>query len=58
MRDTSSSEQFSTHVGVYCVVTWSLLKHTDSNVTEYLTKISLFLEDCAIWGLSARKSIY
>ena len=45
--DNSSSEQFSTHFGVYCVIIRSLLKHTDLNITEFLTKITLLLEDCA-----------
>ena len=49
------------HILVYAVVTGSLLKHTDSNITEFLPKILLFLEDCATWGLSQvlsdRKSI-
>ena len=36
----------STHFGVFCVITQSLLKHTDSNVTEFLTEIPLLLKDC------------
>ena len=52
MYDNSSSEQFSTHSGVFCVIKRSLLKHTYLNVTEFLTGIPLFLEDCASWGLS------
>ena len=30
------SEQFSTHFGACCVITRSLLKHTDLNITEFL----------------------
>ena len=30
----------------------SLLKHTDLNITEFLSKILLFPEDCASSGLS------
>ena len=46
MYDNSSSEQFYTHFGVFCVIARSLLKHTDLNITEFLTKIPLFPEDC------------
>ena len=35
-----------------CVITRSLLKHTDLNITEFLPKILLFPEDCASLGLS------
>ena len=45
--DNRSSEQFSTHFGVFCVIARSLLKHTDLNITEFFTKILLFPEDCA-----------
>ena len=31
---------------------WSFLKHTDLNITEFLTKILLFPEDCTCSGLS------
>ena len=56
------SEQFSTHFGASCVITRSLLKHTDLNRTDFLSKILLFLEDCASSGLSQdppnKKTIY
>ena len=42
----------STHFGVFCIITRSLLKYTDLNITEFLTKIIVFLEDCASKGLS------
>ena len=35
-----------------CVITRSLLKHTDLNVTEFLPKNLLFPEYCAPSGLS------
>ena len=35
-----------------CVITRSFLKHTDLNVTEFLTKILLFPEDCTCSDLS------
>ena len=35
-----------------CVITRSLLKHTNLNTTEILSKILLFPEDCASSGLS------
>ena len=35
-----------------CVITRSLLKHTDLNLTKFLIKILLFPEDCAPSGLS------
>ena len=42
--------------------TRSLLKHTDLNRTEFLSKILLFTEDCASSGLSQdpsnKKTIY
>ena len=38
--------------GVFCVITRSLLKHTDINITDFLTKILLFPEDSAFSGLS------
>ena len=44
--------QFFTHFGVFCVIARSLLKNTDLNITECLTKILLFPEDCASLGLS------
>ena len=47
-----SSEQFSTHFGVFCVTTPSLLKHIGLNITEFLTEIPIFLKDCAFYGLS------
>ena len=44
----------------WCVL--SLLKHTDLNRTEFLSKILLFPEDCASSGLSQdpsnKKTIY
>ena len=42
----------STHFGVYCVITRSLLKHTDLNITEFLPKPLLFHEYCASSDLS------
>ena len=53
---------FSTHFGTCCVITRSLLKDTDLNRTEFLSKILLFPEDCASSGLSQdpsnKKTIY
>ena len=45
------------------VITRSLLKHTDLNIIEFLSKILLFPEDCASSGLSQdlsnkKKTIY
>ena len=37
--------------GVCCVITWSFLKHTDLNITEFSPKILLFHEDCTSSGL-------
>ena len=42
---------FYTFWCVFCYYT-SLLKHTDLNRTEFLSKILLFPEDCASSGLS------
>ena len=39
-----------------CVITRSLLKHTDLNITNFLPKIQLFPEDCASSGLSQAPS--
>ena len=36
----------------FCVITRSLLKHTDLNITGVLPKILLFPDDCASSGLS------
>ena len=45
-----------------CVITRSLLKDTELNITEFLPKILLFPEDCASSGLSQdpsdKKAIY
>ena len=52
---TLSSEQFSTHFGVCCVVTRSIVKPTDANKLEFRQKSHkmLFLaKDCASQGLS------
>ena len=35
-----------------CVITRSFLKHTDLNITEFLSKTLLFPEDCTSSGLS------
>ena len=43
---------FFSHFGACFVITRSLLKHTDLNITEFLSKILLFPEDCASSGLS------
>ena len=40
------------YFGVFYVITRSLLKHTDLNITGFLPKILLFLEDCSFSGLS------
>ena len=48
----NDQNKFSTHFGACCVITWSLLKHTDLNITEFLAKTLLFPEDCASSGLS------
>ena len=52
----------SIHFGVFSVITQSLLKHTDLNITEFLPKILLFPEDCASLRLSQdpsdKKAIY
>ena len=37
--------------GACCVITRSLLKHTDLNITDFLSKILLFPENCASSGL-------
>ena len=37
---------------VCCVITRSFLKHTDLIITEFLSKILLFPEDCTCSGLS------
>ena len=37
---------------VLLLITRSLLKHTNTNITEFLTIILLFPEDCASSGLS------
>ena len=39
MYDTLLSEQFSTHFGVCCVVTQSLLKPTDAIIKKYLQEL-------------------
>ena len=48
--------------GACCVITRSLLKHTDLNITEFLSKILLFPKDCASSDLSQdpsnKKAIY
>ena len=36
----------------FCVITRSLLKHTDLNITGVLPKILLFPDDCASSSLS------
>ena len=41
---------------VCCVITRSLLKHIDLNITIFLPKILLFPEDCASSGLSQNPS--
>ena len=51
------------HTLVHIVLlTRSLLKHTDLNITEFLSKFLLFPEDCASSGLSQdpsnKKTIY
>ena len=50
------------HILVRVVITRSLLKHTDLNITEFLSKILLFPKDCASLGLSQdpsnKKTIY
>ena len=43
---------FFTHFGVCYDIIRSLLKYTNLNITEFLTKILLFLEYCAFSGLS------
>ena len=49
---------------LWCVLYYytSLLKHTDLNITDFLSKILLFPEDCASSGLSQdpsyKKTIY
>ena len=43
----NAQKQFSIQFSVCCVITRSFLKHTDLNVTEFLTKILLFPEDCS-----------
>ena len=51
------------HILVHVVLLHGhLLKHTDLNITEFLSKILLFPEDCASSGLSQdpsnKKTIY
>ena len=52
----------STYFGACCLITRSLLKHTDLNGTEFLSKILLLPEDCAFSSLSqdpsSKKTIY
>ena len=52
----------SSHFGACCVITRSLSKHTDLNITEFLSKFLLFPKDCASSGLSQdpsnKKTIY
>ena len=45
-----------TNYYTFCVITRSLLKHTDLNITGVLPKILLFPEDCASSGLSQDSS--
>ena len=40
------------HNLVCCVITRSFLKHTDLNITEFLSKILLFSQDYPSSGLS------
>ena len=54
---------FSPFFGACCVpFSRSLLKRTDLNITEFLSKFLLFPEDCASSGLSQdpsnKKTIY
>ena len=42
---------------MYCVITLSLLKHTDLNITEFLPKTLLFHEYCASSDLSQDSSV-
>ena len=41
------TKKLFTHYGVFYVITRSLLKHTDLNITEFLTESVLFIENCA-----------
>ena len=43
MYGTLSSEQFSTHFGVCCVVTRSIVKPTDANKRESRQKLNKML---------------
>ena len=49
---TLSSEKFSTHFGVCCVVTRSIVKPTDANKRESRQKCYFFTKDYASQGLS------
>ena len=46
LYDTLLSEQFSTHFGVRCVVTRSILKHTDAITKEYRQELCEMLFFC------------
>ena len=37
---------------MHCVITQSLLNHTDFNITDFFIKVLLFPEDCVSSGLS------
>ena len=53
---------FYTFWCMLCYYTVIILKHIDLNITEFLSKILLFPEDCASSGLSEdpsnKKTVY